>query len=125
MISDGHGIPFETFRSSVQQNVNFNVLVSPKYIDCAVEITRKHFINCKVTVEERKANKVIIVWISSKEGKRTVALCADENLTRYKKLTDATGICFDNIPFTSLDALKEFQNANIERFKSFESLNDL
>ena len=84
--------------------------MSPEYADSARKLAKEYFRNCTSSAE--------------KDG-YSIELYSDEELTCYKKLEDATGICFDDVPFASPEVLREFQNANIEGIKKFESPNGL
>lgn len=119
MRSDGHSIPFETYRHVVRKNTSFDISVSPKYLSSAENIVQDYFGNCRLTKEEREPDKVISFRIASEKSACSVTLCADDDLARCKALENATATCFERVRFATADVVKEFREGNTDGITGF------
>ena len=107
MCTDGHDIPFETYRHVVRRNTSFDVSVSPEFIPYAKAVVQDYFRDCKLTPDEREPGRVITFAVSSGSGECSVTLCADDEMTRHKALEEATGTRFERVRFAFDTVLKE------------------
>jgi len=120
MHADGHNIPLEAFRPFEQRNTGFFISVSPEYISSAISVIQEYFTDCTLTSRELETIKSITCSVSTEEGECSIALCADEEFSRYKKLERATATCFERVPFISGEILKEFREFHTEGIIEFK-----
>lgn len=121
MIADGHNIPFETYRHVVHRNTSFDVSMSPSFLVASKSIAEDYFKDCRLTVTERKDNRIITITVSSERSECSFTFCADEEFERYQALEKATATSFDRVPFDHNAVLREFQNGNTDGVPEFKS----
>ena len=121
MQSDGHNIPFETYRHVVHRNTGFDISVSPEYIFSAKTIVQDYFRDCKLAIEDHERNKIITFTVSSEKSECSITICADEEFIRYKELENVTATCFERVRFASAEVLKEFFECNTDGITEFKT----
>jgi len=114
MKSDGHNIPVESYRPIMHKNSGFDISVSPKYVLSVITIIQDYFKDFKFIKEEHENNKFVTFTIISKESENIIAVCVDEELTRFKELEMATATCFDRVSFASNEVLNGFRECNTD-----------
>ncbi len=121
MRSDGHNIPFETYRHVAHRNTSFDISVSPEYLLSAKKLVQDYFKDSDLTSEDRQLNKVITFGVSSERTECSITLCVDEEFTHYKALESATATSFDRVQFASAEILKSFREGNTDGITDFKT----
>ena len=121
MRTDGHNIPFETYRHVVHRNTSFNISLSPEYLSLATNFILDYFKDHKITKEEFEPNKIIGFEIISEKSKCSITLCVNEEFLRYRELERQTATSFERIPFISKEISEEFRKCNTDGITDFKS----
>lgn len=141
-LRDGHNLPFESLRFSINKNVHFDLSVSHGLYKAVKELIRTYFCENTVVTLMRKdrPNLETIVIINDDvsdltNGQElhfeeyydrlrqysTITLMINEDLDSFRLLEQETKSTFENVNFASSCVLEAFQNGNTDGIPEFRS----
>ncbi len=121
MISDGHNIPFETYRHVVHRNTSFDVSMSPNFLQAAKSIIKDYFKDCDVNATEREQNRIITYTVTSDKSVCAFTFLADTEFEKYQALEHATATVFERVNFSQNEVLTEFRRGNTDGIPEFRT----
>ncbi len=121
MQTDGHDIPFETYRHVVHRNTSFDVSMSPNFWRAAKSIIKEYFKDCELTATEREENRIITYTITSDKSVCAFTFLADTEFEQYQALERATATSFERVNFAQNEVLAEFRRGNTEGIPEFRT----
>ncbi len=121
MQTDGHDIPFETYRHVVQRNTSFDLSMSPNFWCVAKSVIKEYFKDCELTATEREANRIITYNVTSDKYVCTFTFLADTEFEQYQALERATGVAFERVSFYQPEVIPEFQKGNTDGIPEFRT----
>ena len=121
MRSDGHCIPFETYRHVARRNTSFDVSMSPIFWKKAKSIIKEYFKHCDITATEREENHIVTYTIASDPSVCTFTFLADIEFERYQALERATATAFERINFSQHEVLAAFQAGKTDGIPEFHT----
>ncbi len=121
MQTDGHDIPFETYRHVVHRNTSFDLSMSPNFWRAAKSVIKDYFKDCHLTATEREANRIITYTVTSDKSVCTFTFLADTEFEQYQALERATGVAFERVSFSQPEVLTEFQKGNTDGIPEFRT----
>ena len=121
MQTDGHNIPFETYRHVVHRNTSFDVSMSPNFWCVAKSLIKEYFKDCELTATEREENRIITYTVTSVHSSCAFTFLADKEFERYQALERATGTAFERVNFSQDEVLAEFQRGNTDGIPEFRT----
>ncbi len=121
MQTDGHNLPFETYRHAVQTTLRCHVAMSPCFLKAAKTVIDTYFKDCKLTATEQEENRHITYTATSGESVCSVTFLANTEFERYQALERATATAFERVNFSQAEVLAEFQRGNTDGITEFSS----
>ena len=121
MQTDGHNIPFETYRHVVHRNTSFDLSMSPKFWREAKTVIKEYFKDCELTTTEREENRIITYTVTSDNSVCSFTFLADKEFEQYQALERATAKSFERVNFSQDDVLAEFKNGNTDGIPEFRT----
>ena len=121
MQTDGHDIPFETYRHVVQRNTSFDVSMSPNFWCVAKSIIKEYFKDCELTATEREENRIITYTVTSDKSDCALTFLADTEFEQYQALERATATSFERVNFLQNEVLNEFRLGNTDGIPEFRT----
>lgn len=121
MQTDGHNIPFETYRHVVHRNTSFDVSMSPNFWCVANSVIKEYFKDCELTATEREENHIITYTVTSDKSACSFTFLADTEFEKYQGLERATGTAFERVNFSQNDVLNEFRLGNTDGIPEFRT----
>ena len=121
MQTDGHDIPFETYRHVVQRNTSFDVSMSPNFWCVAKSIIKEYFKDCELTATEREENRIITYTVTSDKSDCAFTFLADTEFEQYQALERATATSFERVNFLQNEVLNEFRLGNTDGIPEFRT----
>jgi len=121
MQTDGHNVPFETYRHAVHRNTSFDVSLSENFFLSAKSIVKEYFKDCKVTALEREEKRIVTDTVTSDSSKASFTFFVDTEFEKYQALERATGIAFEKVDFSQPEVLAEFQKGNTDGIPEFRT----
>ena len=121
MQTDGHDIPFETYRHVVQRNTSFDLSMSPNFWHVAKSLIKDYFKDCELTAEEREDNRIITYTITSDKSVCAFTFLADTEFEQYQALERATATSFERVAFAQNKVLSEFGCGNTDGIPEFRA----
>ncbi len=121
MQTDGHDIPFETYRHVIQRNTSFDVSMSPNFWRSAKSVIKEYFKDCELTATEREANRIITYTVTSDKSVCAFTFLADTEFEQYQALEYATGVAFESVSFSQPEVLAEFKRGNTDGIPEFRT----
>ncbi len=118
MQTDGHNIPFETYRHVVQRHTSFDLLMSPNFWRVAKSVIKEYFKDCDLTAAEREANLSITYTVTSDKSVCPFTFLAAAEFELYQALERATGVAFERVNFSQNEVLTEFRRGNTEGLRT-------
>ena len=119
MQTDGHDIPFETYRHVIQRNTSFDVSMSPNFWCVAKSIIKEYFKDCELTTTEREENRIITYTVTSYNSVCSFTFLADKEFEQYQALERATATSFERVKFAQNEVLNEFRLGNTDGIPEF------
>lgn len=141
-LRDGHNLPFETLRSSINKNVHFDLSVSHGLYRAVKNMISTYFDgNTIITLVRKDHQNLETIVIVNEEvsdltnGQElpfeehydrlrqyaTITLMINEDLDSFRLLEQETGISSKNVDFACRCVLEAFQNGNTEGIPEFRS----
>ena len=121
MQTDGHDIPFETYRHVIQRNTSFDLSMSPNFWCEAKTLIKEYFKDCELTATEREENRIITYTVTSNKSVCSFTFLADTEFELYQALERATGVAFERVSFSQPEVLTEFQKGNTDGIPEFRT----
>ncbi len=121
MQSDGHDIPFETYRHVVHRNTSFDLSMSPNFWCVAKSVIKEYFKDCELTATEREENRIINYTITSDKSVCAFTFLADTEFEQYQALERATATAFERVNFSQDEVLAEFKRGNTDGIPEFRT----
>ena len=121
MQTDGHNIPFETYRHVIQRNTSFDVSMSPNFWCVAKSIIKEYFKDCELTITEREENRIITYTVTSDKSDCAFTFLADKEFEQYQALERATATSFERVEFAQNEVLSEFICGNTDGIPEFRT----
>lgn len=121
MQTDGHDIPFETYRHIVHRNTNFDLSMSPNFWRIANSIIKEYFKDCELTDTEREENRIITYTVKSDKSSCAFSFLADTEFEQYQALERATATAFERVNFSQNEVLNEFRLGNTDGIPEFRT----
>ena len=121
MQTDGHNIPFETYRHVVHRNTSFDVSMSPNFWRVANSVIKEYFRDCELTATEREENRIITYTVTSDKSACAFTFLADTEFEQYQALERATGTAFERVNFSQNEVLNEFRLGNTDGVPEFRT----
>lgn len=121
MQTDGHDIPFETYRHVIQRNTSFDLSMSPNFWCEAKTLIKEYFKDCELTATEREENRIITYTVTSNKSVCSFTFLADTEFELYQALERATGVAFERLSFSQPEVLTEFQKGNTDGIPEFRT----
>ena len=121
MQTDGHDIPFETYRHVIQRNTSFDVSMSPNFWCVAKSIIKEYFKDCELTTTEREENRIITYTVTSNKSVCAFTFLADAEFEQYQALERATATSFERVKFAQNEVLSEFICGNTDGIPEFRT----
>ncbi|MBQ5601285.1 MAG: hypothetical protein IIU77_00520, partial [Clostridia bacterium] len=121
MQTDGHNIPFETYRHVVHRSTSFDVSMSPNFWRMAKSIIKEYFKDCGLTATEREENRIITYTVNSEKSDCAFTFLADTEFEQYQALERATATAFERVNFLQNEVLNEFRLGNTDGIPEFRT----
>lgn len=121
MQTDGHDIPFETYRHVVHRNTSFDVSMSPNFWCVANSVIKEYFKDCELTATEREEKRIITYTITSDKSVCAYTFLADTEFEQYQALERTTGTAFERVNFSQDEVLAEFRHGNTDGIPEFRT----
>ena len=121
MQTDGHNIPFETYRHVIHRNTSFDVSMSPNFWCVANSVIKEYFKDCELTATEREENRIITYTVTSDKSACSFTFLADTEFERYQALERATATAFERVNFSQNEVLNEFRLGNTDGIPEFRT----
>ena len=121
MQTDGHNIPFETYRHVVHRNTSFDLSMSPKFWREAKTVIKEYFKDCELTAIEREENRIITYTVTSDKSDCSFTFLADTEFEQYQALERATTTSFERVNFLQNEVLNEFRLGNTDGIPEFRT----
>jgi len=121
LVGDGHNLPFETYRGVLCRNIGFDVSLDPSLMETAIALVKDYFKNSTIQINQKDDPHILTITVTSGNITRPISFCQDEELARYRALETETATAFDRINFSDMRILQEFQSANTEGIREFQS----
>ena len=121
MQTDGHNIPFETYRHVVHRNTSFDLSMSPKFWREAKTVIKEYFKDCELTTTEREENRIITYTVTSDKSDCAFTFLADTEFEQYQALERATATSFERVNFLQNKVLNEFRLGNTDGIPEFRT----
>ena len=121
MQTDGHDIPFETYRHVVHRNTSFDLSMSPNFWRIANSIIKEYFKDCELTDTEREENRIITYTVKSDKSSCAFTFLADTEFEQYQALERATATAFERVNFSQNEVLNEFKLGNTDGIPEFRT----
>ena len=121
MQTDGHNLPFETYRHAVQTTTGCYVAMSPRFLKAAKTVIDTYFKDCELTAAEQEENRHVTYTASSDKSVCSVTFLANTEFERYQALERATATAFGRVNFSQAEVLAEFQRGNTNGITEFSS----
>ena len=118
MQTDGHDIPFETYRHVIQRNTSFDLTMSPNFWCEAKTVIKDYFKDCELTATEREENRIITYTVTSNKSVCSFTFLADTEFEKYQALERATATSFERVAFAQTEVLAEFGRGNTEGLRT-------
>ena len=119
--TDGHHIPFETYRHVVHRKTSFDVSMSPRFWQATKLIVKDYFKDCDVSAAEREEDRIITYTVTSDTSVCAVTFLADTEFERYQALEQATATAFERINFSQEEILREFRLGHTDGIPEFRT----
>ncbi len=121
MQTDGHNIPFETYRHVIKRNTSFDVSMSPSFWCVANSVINEYFKDCELTATEQDENRIITYIVTYDKSACAFTFLADTEFEQYLALERATATAFERVNFSQNDVLNEFKLGNTDGIPEFRT----